>query len=172
MWWRNSLLVLALSLTACGFEPVYAKRGGESPALASVKVDAAPADPLYRYPAQVYTNALEDHLRSSGTPAYTLRSIINIQEAAIAISRDGTVSRYNILAEADLTLTRLSDGAIVYRGKSKRSGSYNNLVNAFYSTYASKDDAIKRTVLELAEDTRLKLAAYLAQPELFKTSTP
>jgi hypothetical protein len=160
-------LVLAslvpLALCACGFHPLYGKHeASTSPLLAGVQVDPIPGRM-----GQQLREALEDHLNPSGVvpphPAYRLSAEIASSEAAIDVSRDGTVSRYNVYLDSKYTLYRNSDGQKVTTGTLRQVGSYSNLTNAYFSTYVSDEDAIKQGIIELGEIYRERLAAYLSQ---------
>lgn len=178
-WYGLKLgLILAAganALTGCGFETVYSRYGtsdNTSPGLqaATVHVNARAADPAQRQAAEQFKADLEDLLYPGGSKhthaTYELSTTITTQHIAVAISRDGTVSRYNLVTEANFSLMRLSDNKLLYGDHVRRTGSYNNLTNAYYSAYVSQQDAMQRTITELAEDVRMRLIAYFAQPEL------
>lgn len=172
-------------LAACGFEPMYgsgvpSSDASASPApdaatpalretLASIAVSVSPPAAEQRRLAQLLRARIEDRLNPAGggapsSPEYYLYVNYSLTETPAAISRDGTVARYNLIFNAELTLVRASDGVRVYKGLAQRTGSYDNLINAYYSTYVAVEDARRRTVEELAEDIRLRLAAVFASP--------
>ncbi|MBV8939813.1 MAG: hypothetical protein JO089_08270 [Alphaproteobacteria bacterium] len=159
------------ALAGCGFEPMYAKHdGADAPGLmaARVGVVASSNDPVQRRVAMQFAADLEDRLNPNGAAAgqeYQLKALIVVLESAVSISPDGTVARSNMNVSANLALIRLADGVTVYTGKTYRSVAYNNVANAYYSTYVAREDAIKRATTELAEDVRMRLAAYFAHPE-------
>jgi hypothetical protein len=131
-----------------------------------IAVDAS-ADMAHKRTAQQFKAHLEDRLNpetgAPSFPAYRLSTSLAVVEAPVGISPDGTVSRYNVILTATLSLTRASDGALVYAGTARRTGSYNNVTSAFYSTYTASQDTIRRTATGLAEDVELRLAAFFAQ---------
>lgn len=165
-------LALCLLQAACGFEPALAiKRADGTPAgreAASVAVD-----PIRGREGQQFQAALEDRLNPGGTlsgaPKYHLKAGLQSSVSPIAVSPDGTASRYNVYLTVTYRLLRAADDQELAKGSLKRVASYNNISNAFYSTYISERDATSRAVVELAEDMRLRILAALADETL---STP
>lgn len=176
---RLCLIVLCtlystLLLSACGFQPLYGKHDRQSAdgqagaILQRIKVVASAGEPAQRALAEQFKRDLEDrlnpgnHPRSAGAQDYTLSVGIGAQEGALAVSKDGTISRYNVTISAGLTLTR-PDGQTVFYTTARRVSSYNNVTGAFFSTYVSSQDAISRGVTDLAEDVRMRLAAFFTE---------
>lgn len=159
------LLIFPLLLTACGFEPLYGKQQGGDAAdalLSGVKVDPIP-DRL----GQQFRINLEDQLNPKGIipphPRYRLQATLVHTEAGIGVARDGTVSRYNVYLDSAYTLYRTSDGKEMTSGNLRHVSSYNNIINEYFSTYISQEDALKRGIAELSQLYRQRLAAYLTQ---------
>lgn len=159
----------AFLLSACGFEPVYGTRTRASGAdMSQVSVVITPDVPEQRKLAEQLAYDLEQRLRPGGrlanAPVYALKAQFQVAESGLAVSRDGTYSRYNVTVSAIFSIERLSDGAVLLRDTAQRTGSYNNLTNAYFSTYVSAQDATERTITELAEDLRMRVVSFLAQP--------
>jgi hypothetical protein len=156
---------LPFCLAACGFHSVYGSHVNEvtgdtdSAMLASIRIDSIPTRM-----GQEFKEDLEDQLNPNNfiaaDPAYSLAVTLTSSESAIGVSRDGTVSRYNVYLNSSYKLTRISDGKQVTAGTLTHVSSYNNLINEYFSTYVSDADATKRGVYELAELYRARLAAY------------
>lgn len=163
------LLVLPLLLASCGFKPMYAKRSAaESPELyAGVKIES-----IGGREGQLLRMGLEDKLNPGGAvperPAYRLEATLQKTSGAIGVARDGTVSRYNLYLDSYYTLYRTSDNLAVAQGKFRRVSSYSNLTGAYYSTFVSENDALKRGISELTEDYRQRLTSYLSGPDAGK----
>ena len=170
MWLRNSLLALLFPalLTGCGFKPLYGNKditgNPDSRVFAGVRIDPIPGGGRM---AQQFKINLEDKLNPTGAvppnPTYRLTATLRSQAAAIGIARDGTVSRYNVYLDSEYGLYRVADGQKVTSGNIRHVSSYNNLTNAYFSTYISEQDAVKRGVEELAEVYRSRLAVYLEE---------
>jgi LPS-assembly lipoprotein len=169
MWLRNSLLVIMLALSACGFQPLYGQRSndGSPQTLAGVSVD--PISASTGRMGQQFKADLEDKLNPQGAvpprPSYRLSATLVSTSSAIGIARDGTVSRYNVYLDSAYTLYRNSDGKPVTKGSLRHVSSYNNIANEYFSTYVSEEDAVKRGITELAEAYRQRLSSHLAKVE-------
>ncbi len=174
MSWLNKacfILPAVMMLSGCGFEPVYgtheANTSHAAVVIPDIIVEAKPADITRKRLAQLYKAKLETVLNPSGdippSAPYQLTNIISETESAMAVSKDGTISRYNVVLQANLTLTRTSDNKVVYNGIVQRIGSYDNVLNAYYSTYISGQDAINRAAVELAEDVKSRMIAFFAK---------
>ena len=163
------LLILPVLLAACGFEPMYGTQSAtKNPELfAGMKIAPIPGRE-----GQLLREGLEDKLNPSGAnpvnPAYRLEVSLRKSSGAIGVARDGTVSRYNLYLDSHYTLYRTSDNLAVATGDFRRVNSYNNLTNAYFSTFVSENDAIKQGVRELAEDYSQRLSTYLTSPEAGK----
>ncbi|MDE3060084.1 MAG: hypothetical protein KGJ06_03650 [Pseudomonadota bacterium] len=171
---------LALAtLTACGFHPLYAQREGENtPAmdmLASVRIEAGGGPTLGRL-SQEFKQDLEDRVNPGGSiaaaKAYRLEVLLNSTTSAIGVSRDGTVSRYNVYLSSQYKLYRLADNKLMTIGALNHVSSYNNIINAYFSTYVSEEDATRRGVQELAELYRQRLAAYFEEGAPIQENLP
>lgn len=165
MSWLNRYSVFALlallALPACGFEPIYAKRGGENIALPRVTVETVPG----RF-GQLLKNGLEDKLTpgsSTKLGEYHLNATLTTTSAAVDVAKDGTASRYNIAIRSTYVLMDMSSGKQIDQGALQRVASYNNVTNAFLSTYIAEQDAVQRGIAELVEDYRLRIAALAAR---------
>jgi hypothetical protein len=166
-----------LFLTGCGFHSVYGthvnEKTGEtdSAMLAGVRVDTIPGRM-----GQEFKENLEDKINPgdaiSAAPAYRLAVGLTSSESAIGVSRDGTVSRYNVYLNSTYTLTRVADNKVVTTGSLNHVSSYNNVINAYFSTYVSDQDATKRGIAELAELYRARLTAYFDAGAPVEDKTP
>lgn len=155
------------TLTACGFKPLYGSKAyedGHSQVFAGVIVEPIPGGGRME---QQFRINLEDKLNPRGRvpadPAYRLTTTLASQSAAIGVARDGTVSRYNVYLDSDYALYRTADNKKIAVGHVRHVSSYNNQTNAYFSTYISEQDAIKRGVEELAEIYRARLSTYLEE---------
>ena len=156
------LLIAALSLGGCGFQPLYAAKSKTdvSKVFAGVKIDS-----ISGRQGQLLKAALEDRLNPDGSlpvnPTYRLNLTLTNSTVPIGVARDGTVSRYNVYLTSHYTLYRIADDKAISAGDLSYINSYNNLTNEYYSTYISEQDALKRNVTELAELYRQRLTTYL-----------
>jgi len=159
-----ALFAVCLLLASCGFKPLYSKQAQEDfPVLAGVRVDSMPGRE-----GQVFKAELEDKLNPSGVvpgnPAYRLRTDISASISPIGVARDGTISRYNVYLSSRYSLYRLADDRLIASGNLNHVSGYNNVTNAYFSTYVAERDAIRRGLTELAEVYRHRLGGYLINP--------
>lgn len=170
--------LLPLVLASCGFQPLYGQHiGGDAKTavtvhqLAGIEIGqvsgGASGQPSPGILGQQLRNNIEDRLNPGKIIApesvYHLDISLSLRETGVAVSRDGTISRYNIFLDTTYVLTRKVDGKPVYQGRFSRSSSYNVQSNAYFSTYVSRGDSIKHGIVELAEEYRQRLAAFLVQ---------
>lgn len=158
---RNILIFLLLFITACGFTPVYKSVGNNSQIadeLASIEIISQ-----HDLSGQFFKTNLENLLnpKSRKMPKkYKMETTIRNSEIALAIQEDRTITRYKIVLNAQYKLTDLATGKEIGHGNIKREGGYDK-VDSDYATYISKEDATKRTLRELAEDTKIRIMSAI-----------
>lgn len=165
-----ALLLFALSGCA-GWQPVYAERDDSitttSHSEYAEQLSKIELETTENAQGEQFKNKLTDLLnptsRNAGSNIYRLNVEFSLQEIPIGIEKDGTISRYNLQFVSYYKLYRITDNALVDQGKLRRVASYSLLPNAYFSSYVSRADAIKRCLDELAEDYRQKLIAFVAQ---------
>lgn len=150
---------LLLALAGCGYTPLYGTtaQGSVVQDLASVDVSVIPD----RSGQQIH-NFLRDEINPTGRPAmprYDLDIELTESRDALAIRTDETATRYNLRQIARFQLRDLDTGRIVLTGNSNAVVSYNVLQNDF-ANVVSENDARERGAREIAEDIRLRMAAY------------
>ena len=153
-------------LSACGFQPMYGAKSASPAAIspvAGVVVEASAQERSQRQQLQIQ---LEDKLNPGGAvpvnPTYRLVADLAITTAGLGVSRDGTVTRYNVNLVSNYKLYRIGETQPVAGGSLRHVSSYNNLPNQYYSAYVSEQDAIKRGIAELAELYHQRLSSVLS----------
>jgi len=169
------LIILAslITLSACGFRPMASVETRQADnavlahELASIDIQTSTAG-NQRLLKQRFQAALEDLINPGELTRNDHRYVLQVNLVhAIApgfINPDGTAQRFLIELRSNFVLTRLADNKIIERGILRRSSSYSNLPNSFFSTYVAEQDTLKRLAEQLAEEYRLKLASLLARP--------
>lgn len=165
---RMLLLAMALSLAACGFQPLYARHGAEHGAHGRFLSSVAIA-PVEGRAGQILTARLEDMLGATGDRAslpYELRVKLVKKQQPVAIEKDRQIARYNDVFEGKYLLIERASGKTVDDGLLRSIGSY-NVVDSDFATYEAEKDAFERAASEMAEALRLRLVAYAmrAYPE-------
>jgi LPS-assembly lipoprotein len=158
---RWSLLALALlPLAACGFHPLYSEavQRQENPRLAGVIVSPIPD----RY-GQELELSLRESLNPEGLtvkPLYRLIVNVQVQRIDLGIQRDASSTRGRINAFAALTLVDVKTGRQIYVSRTQSTSAFNILQDG-YAAEVAEEDARTRTVRDLADQIRLRLALFL-----------
>lgn len=164
---RRALGLLALALpglgllAGCGFQPLYGKtqQGMVTDDFAAIRIA-----PLGERSGQMLHNLLRDRLNPYGQPTvprYELQIALTESGVESGIQRDETATRVTLRMSADFSLIDLQSGEVVTKGLSRASSGFNILDNRYAST-VSAEDARERALTVLADDIRLRLAAYFA----------
>lgn len=153
--------ILALGLSACGFQPLYGERAGGIRTDAELaQIHVVPVD-NGRTGHDVY-NALIDRLSPNGEPLdpdYQLYLDLAEEREGVAIERDASITRYNYLLLARYRLVDARSGNTVHEGQSRSIASY-NVVDSQFATLMAQRDAEERAATELSEDIKLRLAIF------------
>ena len=153
------LLLLAVAAAGCGFRPLYAERDGAQAGLAAIGVA-----PIEHRTGQRLRNLLLERLNPAGAPArprYALGIRLAERKQNLAIRKDATATRANLVLTATYRLERRADGETLLRGAARSTNSY-NIVDDPFATLAAERDARIRAVRELAEELKLRLALFLS----------
>ncbi len=122
------------------------------------------AAPLADRTGQKLHNYLRDRLNpygQPGDPVYELRLSLREVTESTGIRRDETATRAELTELASFVLVELESGQAVTQGLARSSSAYNILDDSFASS-VSAEDARDRALRELAEEIKLRLAAYFS----------
>ncbi|GAB4539227.1 MAG: hypothetical protein Tsb0010_17670 [Parvularculaceae bacterium] len=154
------------ALSACGFQPLYADRGAAS---APAELRAVRIAPI-RQPEPVgffVQDALEQRLASAvggEAPKYELTMRLREGRRALAIQIDSSVTRFNYTLSADYQLRDLQTNAVLDRGRSTATTSF-NVVTSQYATLVGERDAQEKAAAEISAEIESRLAVYFASAE-------
>ena len=113
-------------------------------------------------PGQILRNELLDRLVPFGaaaTPRYVLAVELEESRQNLAIRRDDTATRANLILTANFTLSERATDEVVLQGRSRSFNSYN--ISTFeFATLSAETDARRRAARALAEDIASRLALY------------
>ena len=157
---RIFALTAAMALTAagCGFQPIHGERSiASGAALATVDIGLI-ADRT----GQMLRNQLmqQMHPRGATVPArFALAVTLNESLQDLAIRKDETATRANLILTAAFVMTENSSGAVVFRGVERSVTSYNILSNEF-ATLSAERDARSRGAEQLADHITTRVALY------------
>lgn len=154
----GTFVAILLLLTAgCGFQPVY---GGGAP----VRADMAAVEIalIADRSGQLLRNELLDRLTPKGAaqmPRYMLVVELAESKQNLAIRRDDTATRANLILTAQFKLSENVSDDLVLEGRSRSLNSYN--ISTFeFATLSAETDARRRATRELAQDIATQLALY------------
>ncbi len=150
------LVLAALLLGGCGFQPLYGDRS-ENDDLAAVEIGL-----IADRSGQELHNALLDRLNPKGAPARPLYQLLveldeHLQD--LAVRKDESVTRANLQIVANYVLYSKADGAVLVEGTSRSTTSF-NISTEEYSAIVAEQDAGRRGIDLLADDIELRLALF------------
>jgi LPS-assembly lipoprotein len=151
------LVLLAVGLSACGYKPLYGKSGVIRQDMSQVRVGQIP-----NREGQILRNALLDRINPNGEPGaapYTLNVSYSESLSQLAIRRDETATRANLRVSVTFTLREASSGVIAFKGRSRRTASY-NIVQSDYANVVARRTAQRRAAHLVADDVSTRLALY------------
>lgn len=152
--------VLALSLSGCGFTPLYGTPGVAS-GLTTIQVST---------PEGRVGGLLREHLddvfgRNTSVPAtYRLTTALGEQRYPRGIRIDNVATRYEYVLVVDYTLTPVDGVKAAKTGKVRVEVTYDS-ADQPYASVAAQQDAQDRAAGEAARRIELELATWLAKPK-------
>jgi LPS-assembly lipoprotein len=166
---QTAFIFLALFLlSACGFRPLYS--GTNTLAGGTSVHDAIWIDQIPDADGLNLRNALIDRFYHNGTPehpAYVLKIVLTRNSRDLAIRKNDTTTRAQIVYRADYTLTDRAANEIIDSGSIRAIGSY-NILESQYTTIVTQETASRQALEEMADKLTLRLGVVLEK----KTSSP
>lgn len=162
--WGSALAALfSLTLTACGFHPLYGGGAADphiAPTLAAVYVEPIPDRVGYEL-----RNSLLDLLNATGEAggaSYHLKLTLGETLEAVIFQSNTSITRYNYTLTAHYDLVA-RDGTLPVKSGDLTSFTAYNVAAAPYlfATATAERDAKNRAATELAERIRTQVAVYL-----------
>jgi LPS-assembly lipoprotein len=166
LWSKRSRLslviaVLCLVLAGCGFKPLHG-RGAQ--AVSGADLDTVQIPVLRDREGHLLTNFLSQGFNPDGRRTvtnYYLDISLVTSKQDLGVRRDATATRVNRIYTANLVLREAVTNKHVFKGRSVITVSY-NILEARFATIAAEQDAIRRGTKALAENIRIRIAAFLA----------
>lgn len=160
-----ALAPLALTLSACGLQPMYAGGGNGAVAqgLAAVQVP-----PIEGKAGWLMRNALVDRLGSnnvaSGAARYRLDVRLDDRLASLGLLSDDTIGRERRTLRARYQLVDLASGDILLDATAGSDAGI-DVVGSEYATIAAENTALENLAREVADQivTKLALQVHSAQ---------
>ncbi|KAA2313370.1 hypothetical protein DL237_12610 [Pseudooceanicola sediminis] len=154
------------ALSACGFTPAYAPGGGADRLLNVTRLPDPDSGDSY-----ILVRELEQRLGRPQSPLYDLGLKLSVSEAALAITTDGTTTRFNVVGDLSYTLRDIASGTQIGAGRVTNFSGY-SATGTTVATQAAQRDAHKRLVIMLANMLMPRLIADAAKAPPHQTLTP
>lgn len=157
-----------LSLTACGFQPLYSQNDsgiGSHDYLRQIEVA-----PMEKRLGQVVFNSLVDELTPLGlpvAPTYRLTMKLKEQREGLGFEDDDTVTRFNYELFATYQLSDVASDKVLFQSTSRSIAAYNVVDNQF-ATLTARQDAETRAAKDLSLNVKLQLSLYFRQAHEIK----
>jgi LPS-assembly lipoprotein len=153
-------VVLALPLTGCGWEPLYADRRSGP---ASEELKAIQVLPIPERIGQRLEMALRNSLNPTGEPTkprYVLHTTLGVGLSALGIQEQGTATLGRLDVSATCVLVDGRSGGVLLTTTLHVQNSFALNPNQ-YSTVVGEDDASVRSVAELNQEIVIRLALFM-----------
>jgi LPS-assembly lipoprotein len=158
---RALLVVALLGLAACGFEPLYGEQdqGATTEDLLS-RITVRPiADRLGQLVRIELTNRLTP--RPALEPLYVVSVRLNESKQNLAVRRDASATRSNLIITVNFELTPAGGGDPLLSGVIRSSNGYDILTSDF-ATLAAQKDARRRAARDIGDAIVERLAVFLS----------
>ncbi len=174
---RNLSVLSVLSLTACGFEPLYK----QTPAPEAGQTAEAPDQPEYTEnvarqlaqvdiitidyfgrPGQVLQSRLEDILNPTHAPTqpiYELKVNLTKNREALLVERDAEITRYRLITFADIELRDAQTAEVIMQDTIRLTSSF-DAVQSDFATYTAEQEALTNLMRQMATRIRFQLTDY------------
>ena len=155
----GALLLGVVLLGACGFEPLYAQREN---AEAVSELSAIKVQRIEDRNGQQLRNYLLDRLNPHGQAEkelYSLYVTLVEDRQDLAIRKDETATRANLIMTARFVLVEIESGVRLLESVSSVTTSF-NIVRSEFATLTGENDARRRGVREISDEIRTRLALY------------
>ncbi|WP_247872095.1 LPS assembly lipoprotein LptE [Azospirillum sp. TSO35-2] len=153
----------ALALSGCGFQPLYGERGigaGAAERLNDVEIASIP-----NREGQKLRNLLIDRFYPSARPSnprYRLDVSVTAVEQKLALQKDATAVRAQLLVNAPYRLIDTQTGAVVFQSSSRSMISYNTL-EQHYAAIVTQQNAYDRALDDISNDITTRVAMHLGR---------
>jgi len=161
---RRKFLTMAATLpllAACGYRPLYGGRGGGvvTGRLASVKISS-----IADRSGQLLRNFLLDRINPNGEPRrplYRLDVFFGVTQQSLAIRKDETTTRSNLLLEANYRLFEGQATEPMFADHVAIAVSYDE-VDSEFASRAAAIQALETGSKDVADEITIRLSAFFA----------
>lgn len=156
------LVAASLGVAGCGFQPLYGAGGGAAAMPGGEGLPAVEIARIANRPGQKLRNALIDRMHRDGAvdSIYALNVGYTAAEQKLAVSKDSSTERVQLVFRAPYTLTRKKDGAVLLRTTARTNIVY-DFLDEQYGLLAAREDAYNRAIIETADEITMRVAAAI-----------
>ncbi|NNE85602.1 MAG: hypothetical protein HKN28_16685 [Alphaproteobacteria bacterium] len=154
--------VMAL-LAGCGFTPLHGQQQAGANATSALR--QVSVSPIAERVGQLLRIELTNQLTPNGqprSPAYVLDVSLTESKRDLAVRKDATATRANLIITASFKLQDVQAEKILLDGKVRSVNSY-NILDADFATLSAESDARRRAARDLATEIRSRLGVFLSQ---------
>ena len=154
-------LLAFLALAACGFEPLYAARGGDGPRAHAAAIEIAPVQDRI---AHVVRNHLIDGLTPDGPPArpdYRLTFTVERSARRLLVQPDDRAIRYNLTLRAEFALADKA-GKTLYGGTAQTVNGF-NVTDSRFDAVVAEEDAARKAARLLSDEIRALILVHFTR---------
>lgn len=160
---RRSVLLGALGLAGCGFEPVYMPSAGNTSGVAQRELAAIDVAIIPDRPGQLLRQALQEKLGGAdpSAPQYTLNVNYWIAGEGIGIQPDNTATYIRMFGNANWSLVARDPARTqITSGYSRVGDSVNIFQNQYFGAELDTERAWRRIADSIADQIALRLATF------------
>lgn len=153
---------IAAATGGCGFRPLYGRQAGPDGEAVTAQLAAVQVKPIRDRRGQLLHNNLLDRLNPEGSAAtslYVLEVSLTEVREELAVRRDETATRANLVLTANYRLRELASNEVVFASVSRATTGF-NIVLSEYATLTSQADARRRGLVLLSDEIKSRLALY------------
>ncbi len=150
-------------LTACGFTPLHGQQQVGADTTAALRQISVL--PIAERLGQLLRIELTNQLTPTGpprTPAYVLNVTVTETKQNLAVRKDATATRANLIITASFKLRQAGVDTPLLNSKVRSVNSY-NILDADFATLSAESDARRRAARDLATEIRSRLGIFLSQ---------
>nr|WP_246513430.1 LPS assembly lipoprotein LptE [Azospirillum picis] len=150
-------------MSGCGFQPLYGEKGVGT--AAAEKLNDIDISPIPDREGQKLRNLLIDKFYTSGRPGnprYRLDVSVSAVEQKLALQKDATAVRAQLLVNAPYRLIEVGSGKVVFQSNSRSMISYNTL-EQHYAAIVTMENAYDRALTDISNDITTRVAMYMGR---------
>ena len=155
----GAVLAACLLVSACGFVPLYGQ-AGVTGGLSAIQVQVPQGRSAY-----LVRESLDDALGHDARQeaAYRLEVTVDERRFARGLRIDNVANRYELQLKVSYSLISIKTGAKLLSGTAPVAVTYDS-ADAPYGGITAQQDGQRRAAVEAAQQIRLELARYFANP--------